>query len=411
MKKILFLLFSFLTFINVIYADPLYCYINKDKDENMILKSNDEINVYFKSNFEHYGLKDAKFQLYYDPYIFEIVSNNDKYINIDEGFKINNIKKYSSIIEFEVERVNQEIITYPSIYIKFKVKDDAKNGKTTIELIDNNSYVNQVYFTNSSDNEELMDTENYVKKECFNSKLYYEINNGSNDIKKDSHLTYIGIDGDSGFISPFFSPDVLNYDIHLYNSDNDRVYLQAICSIQDCGVDDYTIDEIKNNKKISLVSKNGEDETKYNLTLVVDDYEDYSYPSLTSLKVLHYDFLEKFDSWTNTYHLIVPQSVNDLSIDYESDFDVKIDGNENLQIGQNVIVISVSNENYTNKYYIVVQKEKEEIIVEEPVKEDKTDTKTIEKITDKKMPNIIVGLLLLITLILITVFIIKNKED
>ena len=107
----------------------------------------------------------------------------------------------------------------------------------------------------------------------------------------------------------------------------------------------------------------------------------------------------------------MPQSVNDLSIDYESDFDVKIDGNENLQIGQNVIVISVSNENYTNKYYIVVQKEKEEIIVEEPVKEDKTDTKTIGRITDKKMPNIIVGLLLLITLILITVFIIKNKED
>ena len=114
------------------------------------------------------------------------------------------------------------------------------------------------------------------------------------------------------------------------------------------------------------------------------------------------------------YHVIVPDTEDSLLIDYESDFDVKIVGNENFKIGENVVVMSVSNNEYTNKYYIIVNKQEKEVIEEKTnnVNEEKKEinNQSVNK-KDMTVPNIIIGLILLITLILIAVFIVKDKED
>ena len=111
---------------------------------------------------------------------------------------------------------------------------------------------------------------------------------------------------------------------------------------------------------------------------------------------------------------MVPDTVDSLLIDYESDYDVSISGNSNFVIGENVVTISVSTKNLTNKYYIVVSKQEKEIIEEktsEVKEEQKNEKPVVENKPVKLMPTIIIGLILLISLILIAVFIVKDKDD
>ncbi len=418
MKRVVIFLLSIFLFTNVVYADPHYCYISKEPNENVILKHGDEIKVYFTDNFYDSLLK-AKFKLYYDPYIFEIVKNdNDEYVFHDDFVSIKNVKVYSSIIEFNVEGSENIELDYPKIYVKFKVKDTAKDGKTIIELINNSSSITTIYEGNfySDDVGEFTKIDT-TDVDCFNAKLYYKIDNKSDEVLLDSTYSYIGVPFEGAYMYPNYSPDVTKYEIEVYGDELEEIALEISCAINgECDNEEYIPIDYKNTKSLKVTSRNGSKSTTYEFKINIPNYEDdEDYPILTDLKVLHYDMVEKFDEYDKVYHVIVPDTVDSLSIDYESDYDVSISGNSNFVIGENIVTISVTTKNLTNKYYIVVSKQEKEIIEEKTpdVKEEekKNEEPVIENKPSKLMPTIIIGLILLTVLILIAVFLIKDKEE
>ena len=417
MKRVIIFLLSVFLFTSVIYADPHYCYISKEPNENVILKRGDEIKVYFTENF-YDSLLEAKFKLYYDPYVFEIVkNNNDEYVFHDDFVSIKNVKVYSSIIEFDVEGSEDIELDYPQMYVKFKVKDTAKDGKTIIELINNSSSTTTIYEGNfySDDVGEYTEIDT-IDTDCFNAKLYYKIDNNSNEVLLDSSYSYIGVPTEGAYMYPNFSPDITKYEIEVYNDEIEEIALEISCAINgECENEEYIPIDFRKTKYFKVTSKNGSENTTYEFKISLPSYEeDEEYPTLTDLKVLHYDLIEEFEEYDKVYHVMVPDTVDSLLIDYESDYDVSISGNSNFVIGENVVTISVSTKNLTNKYYIVVSKQEKEIIEEktsEVKEEQKNEKPVVENKPVKLMPTIIVGLILLISLILIAVFIVKDKEE
>lgn len=407
MKKIIVFLISFFALLSITYADPLYCYIEKDSNDNMTLKSGDEVNVYFKSSHE-YGIMNAKYQMYFDPYVFEVVKEEDNYIFSDGEIKIVNAAKHSSIVEFEIDNeVNYEN-EIPNIYVKLKVKENVKEGTSIIELIGDNSYVRKGQTIEDENNEEKLDV---TEEKCFNSKLKYIIKNNSEEMVYDSLLSDIGVDEKEGYLYPPFSPDTFDYKIYLYDK-VESLYITTPCAVKGCFEEDYKIGEVSKSKKVTITTKNNGVSSKYNIEAEVLEYDyDESYPTLKRLDIRKYSLAETFDEYRSTYHVVVPEDETSLLIDYDSDYDVKIEGNENFDFGENVVIITVSNDKIEKKYYIVVQKQHKEII------EDDTDpvvpSKDKEKPTtsgDNRIANITLGIIILIALIFLTVFIFGGKR-
>ena len=413
MKKLLIFLVMFFSFLSVTYADPLYCYVEKDANDNMVLKSNDVITIYFKSSHE-YRITSAKYQLYYDPYVLEIVKDEDNYIYQDGNINIINVKKHSSLIEFEIDNKSLESETLPNIYVKFKVKENAKNGSTTLELIGDNSYVikSEHMGSQTEDGEETYED---VKESCANSILKYTIDNDNNSSDKtyDSLLSSMDISSDLGFISPSFSPDTFDYTVYL-NKGDVHLYIRTICAVNGCYDEEYEEKNTDMGKTVSFETNNNGSKSKYNLTFeLINNEDEYEYPILTKLKILKYNMTEDFDSDRYTYHVVVPDTENSLLIDYESKYDVKIIGNENFKIGENIVVISVENKNDVNKYYIVVQKQEKEVIEDTNVEVPSKDREQPTTTKDNTVANITLGLILLLTLGVLTIFIFggqKKKE-
>ncbi len=408
MKKLLVILCMFFSFLSITYADPLYCYVEKDSNDNMVLKSNDVITVYFKSSHE-YRITSAKYQLYFDPYVFEIIKEDDSYIFQDGNINIINIKKHSSLIEFEINNKNIDVEVLPNIFVKFKVKENVKNGSSTLELIGDNSYVIKSEHMDTLENGD--DTFEEIKEPCMNSILKYIIDNDKNSEEKvyDSLLSSIDIKSDYGFISPSFSPDIFDYTVYINNSEN--LYLNFNCSVQGCYNKDISVDNVISGKKISFETNNSGTKSKYNITFEqIKDWNDYEYPTLTKLNILKYNMAEEFDPDTNTYHVVVPDTEDSLLIDYESKYDVNIIGNENFKVGENIVAISVENENDVNKYYIVVQKQEKEVIADTNIEVPSKDEQQPTTGPNNEVANITLGIILLLTLVVLTVFIFGGKK-
>ena len=127
--------------------------------------------------------------------------------------------------------------------------------------------------------------------------------------------------------------------------------------------------------------------------------------------------IEPFEPYVNTYHIIIPSTEDSLLIDYESEFDVTIKGNENLKIGENLVVIETKNsEGDVNTYYLIVSKteqeeDKEVPVVEEPKKEEQK----VEKKDNKKLYLAICMIISMCAIGCITILISRdiklNKEE
>ncbi len=377
MKK-KFLLLIMLLFPLVIYAEPKDIFLGKDINESYVVKQGDVVTVYLLTNFginESDGIMESyNAQFFYNPYIFELVKTDNDYIKLQEGWEVTNYKTYSSIINLSVRNTieqnsneklgdneNKNIIAK----ISFRVKDNAVNQNTYIELLkDNTNYIAK------SDGETLTfnNTENFF--------LNYEIN--SNGAKKqDSNLTSISIkneDEEELTLSPNFNPGIYEYEVYT-NSDTISIY--AKCATNNCVVsgNDGKINLTKNTTTIKITSTS-EDGTKQVYKIKVNKYNYDGYPELKGLRVLKYSMIETFEPYVNTYHVVIPSTEDSILIDYESEYDVTIKGNENLKIGENLVVIETkNNEGDTNKYYLIVSKtekeeDKEVPVVEEPTKEE-----------------------------------------
>lgn len=417
MKKKIFLLMLLLIFPLFVYAEPATMFLGKKSDESYIIKQGDVITMYLLSNYgpnDEGLLESYNAQIYYNPYVFELVKTDNEYIKLPDGWEVTNYKTYSSLINLSVrnttlENANEKLEDneYQNIIAKlsFRVKDNIVNQKTYIELLKDNTY----YIEKNND-------ETLTFKNDLNRFLYYEINDNGGT-KLDSHLTSIEVRGEYDtegvYLIPSFAPSIYEYTV---TTTGNSVYVRGYCYINGCNVDgDSGYIKLTKNKTVTKIVSTASDGTKQTYKINIIKTKSYDgYPELKSLKVLKYNMVEEFDPSYTTYHVVIPSTENSLFIDYESDYDVTIKGNENLKIGENIVTIEVkNNENETFTYYLLVSKtEKEEDkdvpVIEEPKKENNT---TEVKKDNKKLYLIICMVISICAIICITILILRDIKS
>ena len=404
MKKILMLLISFFMFISFTKADYISCNLQKAVNNNTEYSKGDTIEVNVITDFysEDGILNKADIQIYYNPYVFELLPDyNDESVYIEDGYKI---------IDFSIQNVTGKnmYVNGGDILIsklKFKVKDTAPNGYASIELIGNNSN-----FYVKGDNESFP---------CNNSKLYYNIVDNAK-INIDSTLSGIFLYTDKEIFIDM-KPNVTTYNIDV---DYKNVTYYPYCSSSEC---EFTFNP-KNADESSHVLKEGKNvikiindvdgvKTTYTLNInyakKTEDVQ-YKFPSLKRLTVENFKFLEEFKESVYTYHLVVPSTVDSLLIDYDADNDVNVEiiGNENFVTGENIVRIKTNNDYDEGNYYIVVTKtEKEEDTKIPDIKEDNEKKDEVVKKTNNKY--ILIGLfsiLIVLSYILYDIFYNRKKK-
>ena len=417
MKKKIFLLMLLLIFPLFVYAEPATLFLGKKSDESYIIKQGDVITMYLLSNYgpnDEGLLESYNAQIYYNPYVFELVKTDNEYIKLPDGWEVTNYKTYSSLINLSVrnttlENANEKLEDneYQNIIAKlsFRVKDNIVNQKTYIELLKDNTY----YIEKNND-------ETLTFKNDLNRFLYYEINDNGGT-KLDSHLTSIEVRGEYDtegvYLTPSFAPSIYEYTV---TTTGNSVYVRGYCYINGCNVEgDSGYIKLTKNKTVTKIVSTASDGTKQTYKINIIKTKSYDgYPELKSLKVLKYNMVEEFDPSYTTYHVVIPSTENSLFIDYESDYDVTIKGNENLKIGENIVTIEVkNNENETFTYYLLVSKtEKEEDkdvpVIEEPKKENNT---TEVKKDNKKLYLIICMVISICAIICITILILRDIKS
>lgn len=417
MKKKIFLLMLLLMFPLFVYAEPATMFLGKKSDESYIIKQGDVITMYLLSNYgpnDEGLLESYNAQIYYNPYVFELVKTDNEYIKLPDGWEVTNYKTYSSLINLSVrnttlENANEKLEDneYQNIIAKlsFRVKDNIVNQKTYIELLKDNTY----YIEKNND-------ETLTFKNDLNRFLYYEINDNGGT-KLDSHLTSIEVRGEYDtegvYLTPSFAPSIYEYTV---TTTGNSVYVRGYCYINGCNVEgDSGYIKLTKNKTVTKIVSTASDGTKQTYKINIIKTKSYDgYPELKSLKVLKYNMVEEFDPSYTTYHVVIPSTENSLFIDYESDYDVTIKGNENLKIGENIVTIEVkNNENETFTYYLLVSKtEKEEDkdvpVIEEPKKENNT---TEVKKDNKKLYLIICMVISMCAIICITILILRDIKS
>lgn len=413
MKKFLMLLISFFMFISFTKADYVSCNLQKEVNNNIEYSKGDTIEVNVITDFysEDGILNKANVQLYYNPYVFELLPDyNDESVYIEDGYKITNFNTYSSIIDFSIQNVTGKnmYLNGGNILIsklKFKVKDTAPNGYASIELIGNNSN-----FYVKGDNESFS---------CNNSKLYYNIVDNAK-LNIDSTLSGIFLYTDKEMFIDM-KPNVTTYNIDV---DYEYVTYYPYCSSSEC---EFTFNP-KNADESSYKLKEGKNvvqiindvdgvKTTYTLNInyskKTEDVQ-YKFPSLKKLTVENFKFLEEFKESVYTYHLVVPSTVDSLLIDYDADNDVNVEiiGNEKFVTGENIVRIKTNNDYDEGNYYIVVTKtEKEEDIKIPDIKEDDEKKDEVVKKTNNKY--ILIGLfsiLIVLSYILYDIFYSRKKK-
>ena len=288
--------------------------------------------------------------------------------------------------------------------LKFKVKDSAPNGQTSIELIGDSSE----FYVKSSEEE----------FSCNNSKLYYNIV-GNAKINIDSTLSGMFLYTDKEIFIDI-KPNVTTYSIDTHQ---ESISFYPYCSSSECETTfnptnaevNYKLKEGKN--VIQIINDVDGAKTTYTLNInyskKTEDVQ-YKFPSLKKLTVENFKFLEEFKEDVYTYHLVVPSTVDSLLIDYDADNDVNVEiiGNENFVTGENIVRIKTNNEYDEGNYYIVVNKtEKEEDTKIPAIKEDDEKKDEVVKKTNNKY--ILIGLfsiLIVLSYILYDIFYNRKKK-
>lgn len=413
MKKFLMLLISFFMFISFTKADYISCNLQKGVNNNTEYSKGDTIEVNVITDFysEDGILDKANVQIYYNPYVFELLpAYNDENVYIEDGYKITNFNTYSSIIDFSIQNITGKnmYVNGGNILIsklKFKVKDSAPNGRASIELIGENSE----FYVKSSEEE----------FPCNNSKLYYNIV-GNAKINIDSTLSGMFLYTDKEIFIDI-KPNVTTYSIDTHQ---ESISFYPYCSSSECETTfnptnaevNYKLKEGKN--VIQIINDVDGVKTTYTLNInyakKTEDVQ-YKFPSLKKLTVENFKFLEEFKEDVYTYHLVVPSTVDSLLIDYDADNDVNVEiiGNENFVTGENIVRIKTNNDYDEGNYYIVVTKtEKEEDsklpVIDEPTDDDIKETKN----TNNKYILIgVFSILIVVSYILYDIYNNKKKSQ
>ncbi|NLC48581.1 MAG: hypothetical protein GX758_04400 [Tenericutes bacterium] len=388
MKRVLFLVILIVMFPLIVLADSS-CGIEKDNSEDYILKSGDVTTVYIYTtiNNESPKISSLTAQLYYNPYVFELLEDFDnKFFFLNEGWSETSSKKYSSILKFQISGSDLTIplLKYDSsnilTMIKFKVKNNVKSQNTTIELIgDGNTYIKSI---NASDS-------NVFDINCDKTILSYEINNNATVNTKDSKLSSVYLTASDDryvYMTPEFNPIITSYTVY---TEGEEIYISGKCASRVCTTTSSNTKLKKGSNIIKIKSTFEDSNTIYTFNVIREDTEnEFYYPVLNNIHILNYSTIEEFNPYYNTYHLMVPSSESSLFIDYDTDDvnTVHIYNNENFVYGENIVIIEVSDfkGNYKNKYYLIVNKT-QEVDDEKTIIEEQKQNKEEYKQTNNKI--------------------------
>lgn len=173
----------------------------------------------------------------------------------------------------------------------------------------------------------------------------------------------------------------------------------------------------KNEAEFVFTSEDGKTQETYNFIIYRGATTDGS-SKLASLTVEGLELNEKFNKDVLDYTLEVPfetEKVNVIATAEDENADVQIKGNENLQVGDNVITITVTSaESEEKKIYNITIKRNEFA----PENDDTTTTVPVNKTDDEKKDNstlliilIVLGVTIIIGLAAYFIFFKKDKKD
>lgn len=204
---------------------------------------------------------------------------------------------------------------------------------------------------------------------------------------------------------PFFSDYITKYNVFI-NEEDDEVNITASLTEDDdyvTGTGNINVENGKNEVILKVMKKNSSIMTyTINIYKNFEANEEVNNASLKALNIEGYDI--KFNPEVYEYTINI-ENEERLNINYEQSSElsiVKISGNSNLKIGENIIKISVNNKNGNNSNIYILKVNKVADVFEEELSSEKSNKNILGRDTlTKKETNIIIFVIITICSILI----------
>ena len=322
---------------------------------NTLASENLEIKI---SSFEI--IKDENFKIYINIGNIEVASyllninyddNKVEYVNGPENTnKLDNriISIWFDETGGNSPKINQEIAVF-----EFKAKEIGNiDFNIEGEFFDKNG--NEIKINNQHINAKIVETNNEVLK---NTQIQGEDNN--------SLLKIMRLDKEG--IIPEFSPEIKDY-YFIADSTINNLEVVAIPEATNAKVNIKGNKNLKNgiNKiEIEVTSRDGNSKNIYTINVSKTDDIETANTNLETLAIEYVTLEPLFDTNVLNYKASVSNSFNDLNIlavPENINAKIEINGNKNLQIGDNLVTINViAPDNFTEKVYkIIVHRRTEE---------------------------------------------------
>ncbi len=299
--------------------------------------------------------------------------------------------------------------------IKFKVTNISSTNETTTIKVKN------IVVDGTS-----LEGDNEISKEVYLKYVEATTTRAKNTSAKLTNFTV-----KNATFKPAFSQSIKEYKIYV-NKDTIKqitinpsyeqsgVTLEVTCKV---GCTSHTdlpnkLDLVmgKNEAEFIFTSEDGKTKETYNFIIYRGETTDGS-SKLASLSVEGFELKEKFNNDVLDYTLEVPFETEKLNVIAEAEdenADVKIKGNENLQVGENVITITVTSAESEEKKIYNITVKRNEFTPED----DTTTTTPVDNKDDEKKDNstllivlIALGGTIIICLAAYFIFFKKDKKD
>lgn len=281
--------------------------------------------------------------IYFDSQMVECVSAADN---------LNVVENKAIYTWFSENGVNEDLDEL--VQIEFKAKQDGvASFAATGEFYNQNGEQIDVKY-----NQVEVEIGNYVNQ-------YATTQNGKNDSEQaektanssSAKLEIMRLNQEG--VNPDFNPDIHEYYL-IVNEDTKKLDITAVPENREAEVKITGNDNLKNglNKiEISVTSKDKTSTEEYIINVTKTDDAEAANADLENLAVENYTLSPDFQSTVTNYTVEVSnedENLNILAIAQKENAKVKISGNQNLKIGQNEIVITVTAPNgATEKNYII----------------------------------------------------------
>ena len=213
------------------------------------------------------------------------------------------------------------------------------------------------------------------------TKTYYV--NVTRELSDDTKLSDLTVNGTT---IDGFDPDEVLYDYGTVGNDVTSLEVVGIpenprATVEVEGASDLQVGD--NTITVTVTAEDGQSTGQYIITV---NREGSSNNDLSSLEVEGYDLDPDFDKNETSYSITVPSDVDSVTVNADPEDDhatVTIDGNENLQPGENTISVTVKAENGEEKTYTIT------VTKEEEPEEDEKITSQVYTIADGMIKNVV----------------------